>query len=114
MADATIVSVTDDSEPSQVGESVAFTAFVAANGTSTNDRPSGTVQFAVDGSDAGEAMTLDAKGRATWETSRLKVGTHRVTARYMPDADSIFLPSASVARVHTVQRCPCGEASDRK
>jgi hypothetical protein len=36
--------------------------------------PAGTVQFTVDGSRVGERVKLDAKGRAAWETSRLKVG----------------------------------------
>jgi len=113
MSDATIVNVTDDAEPSQVGELVTFAALVAANGTKLNDRPSGVVQFGVDGAEFGAAVALDAKGRATLETSRLKAGTHRVTARYLPGADSTFLPSTSVAIIHTVRRCACSEASER-
>ena len=44
----------------------------------------------------GEPVMVDAKGRATWATSRLKVGTHRITASYVPGAESEFLPSTSL------------------
>ena len=92
---STTTNVTDDQDPSQVGEWVTFTAFVAPNSSTVAGLPSGTVQLAVDGSNVGEPVKLDSKSRTTWETSRLKVGTHRVTASYVPSADSVFLPSTS-------------------
>jgi Bacterial Ig-like domain (group 3) len=107
LADATTVSLTDDADPSQVGEWVAFTAYVAANSTPAMGFPSGTVQFTVDGSKVGEPIKVDAKGRAMWQTSQLKVGEHRVAASYVPGADTVFLPSASVEKIHVVRRCPC-------
>jgi hypothetical protein len=107
LADSTTLSLTDDADPSQVGEWVAFTAYVAANSTPAMGFPSGTVQFAVDGSNVGEAIKVDAKGRAMWQTSQLKVGEHRVAASYVPGADTVFLPSASVEKIHVVRRCPC-------
>ena len=72
LADSTAVSVTDDADPSQVGEWVAFTAYVAANSTTFAGFPSGTVQFNVDGSNVGEPIKVDAKGRAMWQTSHLQ------------------------------------------
>jgi hypothetical protein len=107
LAFSTTTSVTDDADPSQVGEWVTFTAFVAPYSSAATGVPSGTVQFAVDGSNAGEPVTVDAKGRARLETSRLKVGTHRVGASYVPGLDSAFLPSTSVEKIHEVRRCPC-------
>jgi hypothetical protein len=107
LADSTTISMTDDQNPSQVGEWVAFTAYVAANSMAVMGFPSGTVQFTVDGSNAGEPVTVDAKGRAMWQTSQLKVGAHRVAANYLPGADTEFLPSASVGEIHAVRRCPC-------
>ena len=80
--------------------------------SSTTGFPSGSVQFSVDGANAGEPVKIDARGRATWETSRLKVGTHRVAASYAPSADVQFLPSASPEKLHTVNRCPCGAAPE--
>lgn len=109
LEDSTTISLTDDPEPSQLGEPVTFAAFVSANGPEAIERPSGTVQFAVDGMSVGAPVTLDAKGRATWETTGLRIGKHQVIATYAPGADSPFLPSTSGAKIHIVKRCPCGE-----
>jgi len=100
---STTIGLTDDPEPSQDGERVIFTAFVAPNGSAAPRTPSGNVQFAVDGSNVGEPVKVDATGRATWGTSRLKVGTHPVTARYVPSADTLFLPSTSLEKLHTIR-----------
>jgi hypothetical protein len=70
-------------------------------------RPGGAVQLAVNGVSAGEPVTVDAKGRASWETSRLKAGANRVTASSLPGADSGFLPSTSLEKLHEVNRCGC-------
>jgi Bacterial Ig-like domain (group 3) len=105
---STTTSLTDADNPSQPGQWVTFTAFVAPDATAATSRPSGTVQFAIDGANAGEPTTLDAKGRATLETSRLKIGASRVTASYLPGADSAFLPSTAAEKVHEVNRCGCG------
>jgi hypothetical protein len=107
LADSTNTSLTADVDPSQAGEWVTFTATVLANSATATGAPSGTVQFAVDGTNAGGPVTVDARGRATWETSGLRVGTHRVTASYLPGADSVFLPSTSLEKVQTVRRCFC-------
>jgi Bacterial Ig-like domain (group 3) len=109
LKDSTSTRLVNDPEPSQLGESVTFTAFVSANGPEAVDHPSGTVQFAVDGISVDAPLTLDAKGRATWETTALKVGKHQVTATYAPAVDSVFLPSTSGAKIHVVKRCPCAE-----
>jgi hypothetical protein len=87
---------------------VTFTAFVAANGPESIGRPSGSVQFTLDGRNVGAPVPLDAKGRATWETTALKVGKHKIVATYDPGVDSIFLPS-SIEKTHIVNRCPCGD-----
>ena len=108
LEDSTTISLTDNPEPSQLGELVTITAYVAANAP-TAGYPSGSVQFAVDGINVGAPVTLDAKGRATWETTGLKVGKHQITATYEPGVDSEFLPSTSVAKIHIVKRCPCGD-----
>jgi hypothetical protein len=112
LALSTATSLADGDNPSQPGEWVTFTAFVAPYSTAATGLPSGTVQFAVDGANSGEPITVDAKGRATWETSRLKVGASRVTATYLPSEDSAFFPSTSLDRIHEVRRCPCGMQRD--
>ena len=104
LARSTTISVTDGANPSQPGELVTFTAFVAPHSTAAKDVPSGTVQFAVDGANTGEPVKVDAKGRAAWQTSQLTVGEHRVSASYVPGTDSSFLPSTSAEKVHAVIR----------
>jgi hypothetical protein len=105
--DSTTTTVSDDENPSQVGEWVTFTAIVRPNALTNKDIPTGTVQFTVDGSKVGMAVKLDSTGRAIWETSHLKLGEHHVAASYIPSEDSVFLDSSSLEELHTVKRCPC-------
>jgi hypothetical protein len=102
--DSTTTSLTDTTDPKRDGKRITFTAFVVANSSAAAGVPSGTIQFTVDGSKKGEPVTVDAKGRAKWETSRLRTGTHRITASYIPGADSVFLPSTSSEKLQTVRR----------
>jgi len=107
LSDSTTTSLASDADPTQIGEWVTFSVSVVANTSSAAGVPSGTVQFAVDGVNVGEPVLLSHKGRATWATSRLKIGTHKITASYFPDADSVFLPSTSIDKLQTVKRCFC-------
>lgn len=113
-AGSTTTIVTDDENPTQVGESVTFTATVTPNAVVHKSVPSGTVQFTVDGSKVGAPVKLDAKGQALWETSRLHPGKHLVAASYLPSDESEFLASTSPDEVHIVRRCPCGHAAEEK
>lgn len=114
LADSTTTSLLADADPSQVGEWVTFTAVVVANSASARSIPSGTVQFYVDGVSAGTPVALNAKGRAAWSTSNLKVGKHKVTASYMPAQDSMFLPSTSLEKLQSVKRCFCEAENEHK
>jgi hypothetical protein len=109
---STTTSLSAAEKVSQPGEWVAFTARVVPNGSGGLGPASGTVQFAVDGVNAGESVTVDAKGQATWETSHLKLGASQIMASYQPAGDSLFLPSTSLPTLHEVRRCGCilGEA----
>jgi Bacterial Ig-like domain (group 3) len=111
---STTTTVSDDVDPSQVGEWVTFTAIVARNEPRGGGAPTGTVQFYLDGSKVGEPVRLDSQGRATWETSRLKVGRHLVAAGYMPGEHSVFLASSSLEKPHTVRRCYCESGAGGK
>jgi len=113
-AGSTTTTVTGDQDTTQIGEWVTFTAIVAPSASVTRRVPTGTVQFTLDGSKAGEPIKLDSKGRATWETSRLKVGTHRVAASYMPSQGSVFLTSTSFEEIHSVRRCSCESVAGDK
>jgi lysyl endopeptidase len=112
LAVSTKTTVTDDENPTQVGEWVTFTATVAA--LRSKSVPAGTVQFILDGAKVGGPVKLDSRGRATWETSRLKVGNHRVAAIFTPRQGSDFLASTSPKKLHTVKRCICEPTTERK
>lgn len=113
-SDSTATTLSDDSNPSQVGEWVTFVATVTPDGSAAKAVPAGTVQFTLDGSKAGEPIELDSKGRASWETSRLKLGEHGLTATYTPSPGSAFLASSSLEEIHTVKRCLCGPGAREK
>lgn len=96
---STTTTVYDHKDPTEVEELVRFTATVVAG----NGVPTGTVQFILDGHKEGQPVTLDSKGQATWKTSGLKPGKHRVAATYIPSPGGEFLPSASPDEEHTVK-----------
>jgi hypothetical protein len=109
---ATTTILADEENPSQLGEWVTFTAIVTPN-VESKAAPSGSVQFALDGSNVEGRVELDVTGRASWETPRLKVGEHRLTASYVPREGAPFLTSSAVA-THTVKRCLCESSAGRK
>jgi len=84
---ATSTAVTSSVNPSDVGQSVTFTATV----TSGPGTPTGTVQFKDNGGNLGAAVALNASGVAQLSTSALTTGTHTITADYSGDAN--FLTS---------------------
>jgi hypothetical protein len=100
LTDSTTTTVNDDKNPTKVEEPVTFTATVAALGKRV---PAGTVQFMVDGYNAGKPMKLDVKGQATWKTSALKPGKHKVSATYTPNQGSAFMASSSADHTHVVR-----------
>jgi len=80
----TTTSITSDANPQVAASSVTFTAFVqAASGTGI---PTGSVTFSIDGG-AGDAVTLDDTGHASYATSSLTAGVHTVTASYSGNAN---------------------------
>ena len=80
---ATTTTVTSSSNPSDVTQSVTFTATVTSTGPLT-----GTVQFKIDGSNFGNPVNLSS-GIATISTAALTAGTHSVSADYSGDANFI-------------------------
>ena len=71
--------LTSSINPSDVGESVTFTATVTSGGEPVT---AGSVQFAVDGSPAGAAVPLPASGQVTLTNGALTAGTHLITAEF--------------------------------
>lgn len=95
---ATTTAVTSSINPSDLTQSVTFTARVTSTGPLT-----GTVQFKIDGSNSGGPVTLSA-GVATLTTAALTAGTHSVTADYSGDAN--FLASTGTLTGGQVVRPP--------
>ena len=75
-------ALTSSLNPSLVGQSVTFTAAVTA--PSGSPTPTGTVQFAFDGSSVGDPITLDGSGQATNTEAALATGSHSVTVTFTP------------------------------
>jgi hypothetical protein len=74
----TATSVSSSVNPSDLGQTVTFTATV----TSAGGVPSGTVQFKVDGANGGSPQTLNGSGIATFSSSALTATTHAIVADY--------------------------------
>jgi hypothetical protein len=90
---ADFTTVTSSLNPSNVGQSVTFTATVTVTGSGSGT-PTGTVTFK-DGSTTSGTGTLDGTGHATFSTTALTVGGHSITAVYGGDPN--FPSSTSVA-----------------
>lgn len=108
---ATTTTVKDDRDPSQYKETVSFVATVVRSAVREGVKPTGTVQFMLDGNNVGNPVTLDSDGRAVWSTAVLEIGNHKVAANYTPTNGSVFLASGSLQISHTVIQ-PEGGAMD--
>jgi hypothetical protein len=85
----TTTTLNSTPNPSVSGETVTFTATVAAtDGTGT---PTGTVTFLEGTMTLASSVTLDGSDQATLTTSSLAVGSHTITANY--NGDTNFLAS---------------------
>ena len=82
---STTTAVSSSVTPSVYGQTVTFTATVTWNGINSV-LPTGTVQFAVDGSAVGAPTAINA-GKATINDSALSTGTHTLTASYSGDGN---------------------------
>ncbi len=100
--DVTTTAVVPSTSSSAFGQEVSFTATVSdAPG---DDTPAGTVQFYVDNTPAGDPVSLDSSGVATYTPSPLSAGSHSVTAAFIPasiDFTASRAAAVSVAVSHT-------------
>ncbi len=90
----TTVLLQSSNNPSSAQSPVTFTAnAVAVSGTAT-----GLITF-LDGSNSIGTANLDSSGAATLTTSNLGVGSHRITASYSGDANSLGNTSGPVTQI---------------
>jgi hypothetical protein len=80
---STTTTLTSSLNPSMSGQSVTFTATVAATAPGSGT-PTGMVNFKEGNTMLGTGM-LNASGQATFTTSSLSVGTHTIVASYLGD-----------------------------
>src|SRR5438445_1491768 len=99
---STTTSVSSSTNPSVFGQSVTFTATVSATAPGTGT-PSGTVQFAIDGSNFGSPVTVSGGSATSGATSSLSVGNHTITAAFT-DTDSNYNNSTSGNFTQTVNQ----------
>lgn len=102
-AGSTTTIVTGDKDTTQVREAVRFTATVSLTRSRGRRVPTGKVRFFLDDDSVGSRVRLNLRGQATWKTKSLSAGSHRVVARYIPRKGSVFLPSQSAEKKHTVR-----------
>lgn len=83
--DATVgVHLTSSAANASFGDSVQFSATVTSNQVGTG-KPTGYVQFAVDGSPLGDAVAISNGTATAPATTSLAPGSHTVTATYSGD-----------------------------
>jgi hypothetical protein len=112
---ASTITLTSSENPSTFGDSVVFTARVAAAEEPTTIS-SGTVQFIVDDAPAGDPVTVGPDGTATFAIGTLTSGAHRIAASYAPGAGGSYTASSTAtALTETVQSSgsPVTISSDR-
>ena len=98
--EGTGVTLSSSLNPSTVGQSVTFTATVAATAGGVN--PSGTIYF-YDGAMLLGSQAINASGAATYTTSTLANGPHAITAEFQPSADTQLQSSTSAVLNQVVQ-----------
>ena len=98
---ATTTVVTSNRVPSaNLGQSITFTATVRP--VTGAGIPTGTVQFNIDGANAGAVLTLNAQGRATFTTAALSAGSHNVVATY--NGSAVFGGGGSATYIQVVNQ----------
>ena len=98
----TSVTLTSSSDPSTVGQEVAFTATVSPAAGSTGT-PTGTVTFE-EGTTTLQAVRLDTTGHATFTTAALGVGRQSITAVYSGDANFAASDGTTVQSVQAASQ----------
>ena len=107
MANSTTL-VTSSINPSYFNQQVTFTATVSAVAPGSGT-PTSTVQFTIDGTNFGGAVTLSGGTAASSPTSLLSVTNHTIRAVYSGDGN--FIGSTSANLTQTVSPSPLRPAT---
>ncbi len=110
VAGATTTAITSDHPSGSVyGQLVTFTATVSE--LSGSAVPTGSVQFAIDGSNYGSSVVL-VSGTAGIQLGTLSAATHAITATYTPDSSDFDSSNLTVSFV--VRAAPLTVAADNQ
>lgn len=93
----TTTTLNSNRNPNRFGQQVVLTAVVRSV-TASDGVPAGSVQFAItspSGATTYVTAALSKQGTATYTSSALQVGTHRVTAAYVPSGGFGHQPSTA-------------------
>jgi subtilase family serine protease len=94
---ATTTGLTASTTAPTVGTAITLTATVTNNtGSGT---PAGTVQFNVDGTNAGSAVTLSS-GAATYSYTPATSGSHTIVATYAPSSATVNSASSATLTIN--------------
>jgi hypothetical protein len=101
---ATTITVSGNLAPinAPIAKPAPFLTATVARLAAGGRTPAGTVQFMLDGQTIGKPVRLDARGSARSTAAGQKPGEHRLSARYLPDKGSVFMPSSSKEKVMVV------------
>ncbi|OWK40870.1 Ig-like domain repeat protein [Fimbriiglobus ruber] len=110
--DGTTRTLTESVNTSVYGQSVTFTATVAATTGGANG-PGGTVTFFDTGAPLGGAVTLTS-GVATLTTAALGAGTHAITYAYSGDTNFTAAAAGTPSATLTVTPAPLTVSADNK
>ena len=78
---ATTTTLTASNRAPVVNTAITLTATVTSNSGAT---PAGSVQFVIDGSNGGSAVTLSSSGVATYSYTPTTAGSHTIVANFTP------------------------------
>jgi subtilase family serine protease len=81
-----------------VNTAITITATVTSDSGST--MPAGTVQFVIDGANAGSAVTLSSAGVATYSYTPTTVGSHTIIANYSPSNTAVSAASSATLTIN--------------
>src|SRR5439155_854782 len=100
---STTAALISSTNPTLSGQTVVFTARVSAVAPGSGT-PSGTVQFSIDGTNFGGAVTLSSGNATSAPISSLTLSNHTVTAAYSGDSSYIASDNTGSPLTQTVNK----------
>jgi subtilase family serine protease len=94
---ATTTALTASNTAPVVNTAITLTATVTSDSGTT--APMGSVQFVIDGANAGNAVTLSSTGVATYNYTPTAAGSHTIVANYTPSNTAVSSASSGTLTI---------------